>query len=66
MNEKQIAKQHCANYGKGNESGICSGFFFQRKENKELVYWIDKKHAGKECNPTKCSYYKNIVVPGLI
>ncbi len=51
MNKKQIAKQHCANYGKGNESGICSGFFFQRKANKRLVYWIDKKHAGKECNP---------------
>ena len=66
MNEKQIAKQHCANYGRGSDSGICSGYFFRREENKKMVYWIDKKYAGKECNPKNCSYFKDIVVPGLV
>ena len=65
MNDRQVAKKHCANYGKGINEGICSGFFFKRENNFKSVKKEIKKLAGKECNPTECSYYKDIVLPGL-
>jgi|TARA_R110002020_G_scaffold210652_3_gene416787 hypothetical protein len=65
MNDKTIAKQSCANYGKGDRSGICSAYFFKREESGKLVFWLDKKYRNKECAPSDCSYFKNIVLPGV-
>jgi len=65
MNDKQVAKKHCANYGKGDNEGICSGLFFIRENNSKVMKKEAKKLAGKECNPTKCTYYKDIVLPGV-
>ena len=53
MNDKQVAKKHCANYDKGDNEGICSGLFFIRENNSEVMKKEAKKLAGKECNPTK-------------
>ena len=65
MNEKIIAKKHCANYGKSERAGICGGLFFRRDEDGRLIYWIDEEYHNKECEPKDCSYFKNIVLPGV-
>ena len=65
MNEKVIAKKHGTNYGKSERAGIGGGSFFKRDEDGRLGYWIDEEYHNKECDPTDCPYFKNIVLPGV-
>lgn len=57
---KQTALKHCANW----DAGKCLGcMILCRAGNVYQV--IDKKMAGKDCQPEGCQYFDNIVVRGL-
>jgi hypothetical protein len=59
---KNSAKKHCANYGKGTISGICSGVMI----NRDGRMWLNKDYVGKQCFADKeCNYFNNIVIPGI-
>ena len=59
---KLKATHHCANWNSGN----CLGAFFYRK-NGILYTKVRKKYANKSCQvDEKCSYFENIVVPGIV
>ena len=59
---KLKATHHCANWNSGN----CLGAFFYRK-NGILYTKVRKKYANKPCRvDEKCSYFENIVVPGIV
>ena len=59
---KNIAKKHCANYGKGKTSGVCSGVMI----NRDGRMWLNKDYVGKQCFADKeCNYFNNIVIPGI-
>ena len=59
---KLKATHHCANWSSGN----CLGAFFYRK-NGILYTKVRKKYANKPCRvDEKCSYFENIVVPGIV
>jgi len=60
--ETILAKQHCANFGKGKDSGVCSGVMIAR--NGQL--WVHKDYQGKKCFVEQgCDYFKSIVMPGI-
>ena len=42
---KNLAKKHCANYGKGQQEGICAGLMI----GKNGESWKNEEYAGKEC-----------------
>jgi hypothetical protein len=39
--------------------------FLYEKITLKVMKKEAKKLAGKECNPYKCTYYKDIVLPGV-
>ena len=57
--ETATARQFCANYS----GGKCAGVMMKRDD--VLKFWIDSKCAGKDCNPSECLYFSNIVIPGI-
>jgi len=60
--ETILAKQHCANYGKGRDVGVCSGVMITR--NGQL--WVNEAYIGKNCFADDgCDYFKSIVMPGI-
>jgi len=64
VSKKRLAQKHCSNWNKE----ICSGliFKFTHGEGKSITtYHIDKKMAGKECQPDGCHFYDTIVLPSI-
>tara|TARA_R110002020_G_C15777228_1_gene728792 strand:- start:313 stop:525 length:213 start_codon:yes stop_codon:yes gene_type:complete len=59
---KNLAKKHCANYGKGQQEAICAGLMI----GKNGAFWKNEEYAGKECfADEKCDYFETVVFPGI-
>jgi hypothetical protein len=35
------------------------------RQNGVFATWLDSKHANKDCKPNNCTYFTNIVIPGI-
>jgi hypothetical protein len=58
-----IASKHCANYGKGEYNGVCSGVMIAPNG----FLFVDVDYQGKKCfADQKCSYFNSIVMGGII
>jgi len=64
---RSTALKHCANWN----AGKCSGVLINIKRKRKAGYRypvqqiLDVKKSGTDCNPDNCSYFDNIVIPGL-
>jgi hypothetical protein len=62
--KKRLAQKHCSNWTRGKCSGLV--ITFKKWEGHSATeYHIDKKMAGKDCEPEGCHFYDTIVLPSL-
>ena len=61
MNNRRQALLSCANW----DAGKCMGCMIKVEPDGSILQVIDKKKSGKECDPTDCKYFKELVVPVL-
>jgi len=65
---EKLVNNHCCNYS----NRICLGALFKVLENNsgnyDIIHWIDKSKAGKQCLVTqskRCDFFINVVLPAL-